>query len=379
MELGSEFHLDFTQLTDTPDTVFTYLKDFHTVYTDSGRSALRLLSGQLMGETVLVPDYICGSVRDALPKGCHIVEYPLDRQLCIEMEALERLIREHSPRFLYLMHYFGTLQPDSRITSALHPDNRISRLAQLKETYHLTVIEDMTHALFTAKSTIGDYGVASLRKWFPIPDGGVLYTADRQLLPEPPRQKKAASKKVEAMLLKNLYLTQGYDCHAKYREIFVKEEEAFGRQTGVYGMSEVAAFLLSHFPVASMCKQRRKNTAQLLEGLHRLGYAPAVAVKPSDVLLALPVYVTGRDALRAQLINKKIYCAIHWPLEHPAVYEGSRWVERHILSLPIDQRYREDGMEYLLGCLQAGPASKPEKENMQGWSLYGTARNGTLW
>ena len=82
-----------------------------------------------------------------------------------ELDQLEELIQKHSVHVLYFMHYFGALQPEETRR----------RIAEWKETYGLTVIEDTTHSLFTAKKTVGDYCIASLRKWFPIPDGGVLY------------------------------------------------------------------------------------------------------------------------------------------------------------------------------------------------------------
>lgn len=343
MELGSEFHLDLSQLTDTSDTIFAYLKEFYTIYTDSGRSALRLLSGRLSGETVLVPDYICGSVLDALPKDCHVIHYPVDRFLCIDTDQLDELIQEYSPRFLYLMHYFGTLQQSGCM----------EHIAVLKREYHLTVIEDTTHSLFTRKLTVGDYGIASLRKWFPIPDGGVLYTKKEQLLPGQRLEKRTASRKVEAMLLKKLYLTEGFDCNEKYRDIFVKEEKAFDCQADIYGMSDMAHFLLSHYPVDRMCMQRRRNAVQLLEGLRRMKYEAAITVQPADVLLTLPIYVMERDCLRGRLMEHNIYCAVHWPLEHPAVYRDTEWIGAHILSLPMDQRYQEKEIEYLVKCLDS--------------------------
>lgn len=343
MELGSEFDLDLSRLTDTTDTVFEYLKEFHTIYTDSGRSALRLLSGLLSGEAILVPDYICGSVAEALPGNCRMIYYPLDREFHMDMEKLEALICKDDVHFLYLMHYFGSLQQRECI----------EQLAALKKKYHLTVIEDTTHSLFTAKMTVGDYGIASLRKWFPLPDGGVLYTAEEQLLPKRPGEKKAASRKMEAMILKKMYLTEQFDCNTKYRELFVKEEEAFDHQTDIYEMSDIAYFLLSHYPVAPMCRRRKKNTAQLSEALHRLGYDIAISMQPSDVLLALPIYAVDRNYIRERLMEHNIFCAVHWPLKHSVVYEDTRWIGDHILSLPMDQRYQEEEIEYLLGCLEA--------------------------
>ena len=102
MELGSEFDLDLSQLADTSDTIFTYLEDFQAIYTDSGRNALRLLSGILPGEAILLPDYICGTVADALPEDCRISYYPINRQLQINMEKLEELLQAKSVRFYAL-------------------------------------------------------------------------------------------------------------------------------------------------------------------------------------------------------------------------------------------------------------------------------------
>ncbi len=342
MELGSEFYLDLSRLEETTDTVFTYLGVFYTIYTDSGRSALRLLADRLSRETVLIPDYICGTVMEAMPESSKIICYPVDRRFGIDLCRMEELIRGHSIRFLYLMHYFGTLQRK----------DILSRIAEWKEKYQLTVIEDTTHSIFTERLTVGDYGIASLRKWFPIPDGGVLYTKEKKLLPRQPEEKRKASRKVEAMLLKKLFLTEGFDCNTKYREIFAKEEAAFDCQTVVYGMSDIARFLLSHFSIDSMCERRRKNTALLLEGLRHMGYEAAVEASETDVLLTLPVYVKERDCLRRRLMEHHIYCAVHWPLEHSGVYEDAGWIRDHILSLPIDQRYQRDEMEYLLECLE---------------------------
>lgn len=367
MELGSEFDLDLSRLADTSDTVFAYLKEFHTVYTDSGRSALRLLAERLSGECILLPDYICESVPDALPGDCRILFYPVDDKLRIDPDRLKPLIREHQPRFFYLMHYFGALQPE---------ESRM-RIAAWKERYGMTVIEDTTHSLFTAKLTVGDYGIASLRKWFPAPDGGVLYTKEARLLPGQPRRKRPASKKIEAMLLKHLYLTENYDCNEKYRELFVREEEAFDRQTEVCGMSDVARFLLAHFSVEELRERRRRNAAQLEEGLRGMGMCepalsgvpqpalaargivPAAAFGSADVPLAFPVYVEKRDELRERLIRRRIYCAVHWPIGHATVYEETERIGRHILSLPVDQRYGEREMEYLLECVRiCGKESK---------------------
>ena len=61
MELGSEYHLNLDELSECGDNVFSYLNEYNCVYTDSGRSAIRLLSKNMKGR-ILMPEYICESV-----------------------------------------------------------------------------------------------------------------------------------------------------------------------------------------------------------------------------------------------------------------------------------------------------------------------------
>ena len=75
MELGSNFELDLTQSEYKKDNIFNYLNDYYTVYTDSGRSAIRLLNKALKKGTILLPDYICESVLDIFKNDFRICFY----------------------------------------------------------------------------------------------------------------------------------------------------------------------------------------------------------------------------------------------------------------------------------------------------------------
>ena len=68
--------------------------------------------------------------------------------------------------------------------------------------------------------------------------------------------------------------------------------------------------------------------------------------------LALPVRVGGarRDALRAELVRRRIFCPVHWPL--PPEIDEARFPEEHrlaseMLGLPLDQRYEPADMHRL--------------------------------
>ncbi len=55
MEIGSEFQLVFEDLKKCDNHIFHYLEEYHTLYADSGRTAINLLS-HIVGEgEILMP------------------------------------------------------------------------------------------------------------------------------------------------------------------------------------------------------------------------------------------------------------------------------------------------------------------------------------
>ena len=164
MEIGSEFNLRLETLTPTQDNIYNYLSGLNVIYLDSARSALRLLSQTLGDGDILIPEYICDSVIDCFPIE-RIKFYKLDCDMQINVNDLEEQISANTS-VVYVMNYFGVLQS---------PEN-LSFLAEQKSKFRFTIIEDTTHSIFSKPITIGDYAIASIRKWFPIPDGGIIYS-----------------------------------------------------------------------------------------------------------------------------------------------------------------------------------------------------------
>ena len=192
MEIGSDFELNIVNLKETGDNIFQYLKEYKVVYTDSGRSAAYILNNLLKPGIALLPSYVCESVIQVYENDFEVQFYKIKRDFSIDWEDFEKKLN-HNVAVVYLMHYFGRLQTKDILLQIL----------QTKEKYGFTIIEDSTHSIFTKVRTIGDYCICSLRKWFPIPDGGVLYTSKgleeihlKHISVYPP------SRKLDAMILK---------------------------------------------------------------------------------------------------------------------------------------------------------------------------------
>lgn len=339
MELGSEFELDISNLRNTEDTIFQYLSQYNTIYMDSGRSASAVLNMVLASGTILLPSYICESVIKVYKKQFKVDFYRVRKDFTIDLEDLGQKLNENVTA-VYVMHYFGQLQEEQAL----------KYLSEKKQQYGFTIIEDTTHSIFTRSRTIGDYCICSLRKWFPIMDGGVLYSENGleniSVKAVPP---KNPSEKLEAMILKKLYIEGKVDCNELYRKIFVNAEEKLDKQKEVYQISDLSRSLLQYFSVTELIEKRKKNYRELSMVLKVNNIQMALKEDERMVPLACPVYIENRDSFRQYLSKNQVYCAVHWPLTGTELEEEEEAMNMSgsIISLPIDQRYDEEHMQYL--------------------------------
>jgi len=351
MELGSEFSLGKTE-TSVKDNIFYYLNQFQAVYTDSGRSATRLLASLLPPGPVLMPAYICDSVLSCFPDR-PVRFYKLTEDLRIDCSSL---LRELDGTAILYLHFFNGVLPESRLLQILKAE---------KEQRDFTILEDTTHSIFSSPLTVGDYGVCSLRKWFPVPDGGVLYGRKlKGLSAEGLSEAPWAGKKAHAMALKAAFLAgeQGEACNAEYRRMFQECDLALDEQVDVCKLSEISRRILAAQSVSRLVAARKQNFAYLKRNLTGVGYLSLAEPSEGDCPLTFPIRVAdGRDTLRQYLISKKIYCAIHWPLQGTPIEDaGLAQVAKEELSLPIDQRYGRAELDYLVDYLKQYRGKKRE-------------------
>lgn len=341
MELGSNFNLDLSDLNVKEDNIFSYLSDFdHAFYFDSGRSALRHLARKLNGSyrKVLLPEFICSSVADCFERSS-ISYYRLKDDFSPDIDSISEGDLEGS--IFFLMHYFGSVQDQSIL----------SRIREMADNCKAVIIEDTTHSIFSAKKTIGDFMISSIRKWLPL-SGGVLYyngpNEEKFYYP-----KSSNNEAVKGMALKDMYLKNVLDCNPIYRKIFEKSEEALDRQKDIFFISDLSKFIASCMSIDDLIKKRKENYQYLYEGLLKRGIKPAIELKDGETPLVFPIRLHERDSLRSYLVDKKIYCAVHWPFyEHLSEMRPfARKNAYELLSLPIDQRYDKAHMDYLIQAI----------------------------
>ena len=338
MELGSEYNLSLSELSVKNNNIFDYLSRFNTVFTSSGRGAIGLIAEKF--KSVLIPEFICESVIERFNKS-KIVFYKINKDCTIDTDDLLEKISTDIDG-VFIMHYFGAIQPSKTL----------ERIKSACDKFNVKIIEDTTHSIFSAKSTIGDYMIASVRKWFPIPNGGVLYSKEDLSGYDLPLS--TDNLKVSAMVLKDLYLNSGYDYNDDYRNIFIECERRLDDDPKPKLISDLSRFILSCFDVGVLIEKRKTNYKYLSNKLSELGLLPTVKLGDGCPFV-LPLRVNNRDEFRKYLINNKVYCAVHWPKDEyfPSARQTALLNAQTLISLPIDQRYGVDDMDYLLKTISS--------------------------
>ncbi len=128
------------------------------------------LCGVNAESAVLIPAYHCGSmVEPALWLNAEVLLYHLEPDLSPNLHHLEKLIGNSTKpiRAMLLPHYFGFPQDIAHWRSFCDANN-------------IKLIEDCAHAFFGKSAdgkilgSIGNFSVASVKKFFSSPDGGIL-------------------------------------------------------------------------------------------------------------------------------------------------------------------------------------------------------------
>lgn len=321
MEIGSEFSLNINSLNYKKNNIFNYLKDYNTCYFDTGRSAIKSIN--IPQGKILLPEYICESVTKCFNRK-DIVFYKLKDNFEIdEKDILEKI---DNVKVLFIMHYFGSIQNINIL-------NKIKLICAKKS---ILIIEDTTHSLLSKKSTIGDYMVCSLRKWFPISRGGVVYSKNKLDIINDCKKDNDNSK-IYGMIIKELYLNNKLDEKDLYLKMFKNYEKQIDSNREIQYISDLSKYILSCCDIKEIKKKRIENYQYLL---NNIDIKPINKIKRGECPFVYLIRNDNRDELRRYLINNNIYCAIHWPN-----------CSSNELSLTIDNRYSKEDMKYIIKCV----------------------------
>lgn len=357
MEIGSLFEI-------APDNLFSVeaKKNFKLPFMETGewfsynfntgRSAIESLLRRLNIEKeqsidLWLPAYCCSSIYEAAERaGVNIYFYPIEADMTLSAKNIKGLALKQNAVF-YCIQFFGIpLSPDViQIFQQWQKDGKI-------------IIEDITLSALSSRSFrfgFGDYIIASLRKWVAIPDGAIL-VAKKQM---PDFDKISAANDYSlyyfaAQLMKTCYLKNKSLDKQEFLGFSKIAMDSLFSDYNVRDMSLISQRLLSNIDVERVVDIRKKNYCFLYEALQNISGVKTF-VDPTDDLLPLGMVIacTRRDELFRYMISHDIYCNIHWRQNQATEqFKATAWLAEHCITIPCDQRYNEEHMQYIVDVLK---------------------------
>lgn len=284
------------------------------IHLNSDRNGIRYIVRAYRINTIYAPAFTCPVVWDALrDEGCEIRFYNVGE------DFFPLQIQEHNAWVLYT-NYFGIC------------DKQVNKMRQC----YPNLIVDQAQAFYAPPTELCVY---SPRKFFGLPDGGLLYT-----------QKKLYGDLPEGVSFHRMsHLLRRLDEGGSAGYSDFCENDATLNHEPITQMSRLTQHLLRNIQYQLVAECRQKNFAYLhkfLKDSNEILFEPGSFTAP----MVYP-YLNrsfGSD-WKKRLIEQQIFVATYWRGQ-----QDPGWGEvltQNMLALPIDQRYGIKEMQRILEVL----------------------------
>lgn len=313
LPIGGYFELELRKQFEYPQQ--------HGIRVNSGRHALEYILraiGQNKIMTIYVPIFTCDSVYHHLRKlGVHYEFYHINEQLEI---ATPPVLKDDE--YIIVNNYFGI---------------KGKYVNKLSLKYKTQLIIDNSQAYFEP-THIGERAFYSPRKFVGVPDGGMAFTSGEYKITDTDVSYDRCSH-----LLKRI----DAGASAGYGD-FHRNSETL-TNAPLMKMSHLTETLLLSIDYDDVMMKRKANYDILREALEGSNLLKTPSSKDVACPMVYP-YMTEDTALRSHLINNKIFVATYWPnvLRECATGGTEYRLANEILPLPIDQRYGEKEMKFII-------------------------------
>lgn len=352
-EIGSEYWIEAAASQASRETLLD-LTSFGSDrrYLFAGRTAIDfVLSDLKFINTVYMPSYCCNSMlQPFIEREIEVLFYDVTFE---EGSLRYKIDFECNTDVFFAMSYFGFEQTNMDSIINFFKDKNV------------TVIEDITHRLLSEKnhSRKADYIIASLRKWVPIPSGGLAVKQNGHFatseLAAP--SSELINKKMTAMKKKEQYMRNDEIEKVDYKSLkiefmmyYSEFNERIGYEYQGVRIDDYSEQYLKKVDIAQVKNQRRKNAKEIYRALKKSKNVDFLLKQPNfsvDCPLFVPIIVRSdeRGILRERLVEASVYCPIHWPT--PQEVERQNKISNLYdieLSLICDQRYDSDDMQKII-------------------------------
>lgn len=225
----------------------------------------------------------------------------------------------------------------------------------------IVIIEDATHSIFSADGVdpCCDYVVGSLRKWIGISAGGfALKLKGKFTLPV--REPDTTHLALRARLMEGNRQRMSCDGGQTIQQLndsFWEAEMMLRRIFDSYGSDDESVDIIRRYNFNRLKERRRANYRYLLE--HMPDHPQITVVFPrlpeGTVPSHFTVYAANRDMVQNYLAEQGIKSTTYWPrgaMVDTKGFADADYIYNHVLSIPCDQRFGAEDMEYV--CQQIG-------------------------
>lgn len=298
----------------------------------SGRDSLKAIAREYEPCVALLPALACDSMVHPFELYGHKIQYyKLNEDYSIDLDSLD--VGTNKTLFLYA-DYFG------------RPAIKDEDLQKLKKMGSIIFIEDRTHNLLQERkySFQPDYIMASLRKWLPIPDGGLLWGEISRPLGS---DTTFSTTRLKAQCMRHEFLSCGDETiKTEYRKIFSTVSELMDEEEPS-AMSSYAYSLAKQADWDWVRKTRQQNAEVLISILSTSPYIKFIQDSPGISDLYVPFTVPNRDEVQRKLSSEGIFNTIIWPLmdQQKEACKVAKYTEETMLAAPCDQRYTAEDMK----------------------------------
>ena len=221
---------------------------------------------------------------------------------------------------------------------------------------NITIIEDITQSCLSDHGltiAYGDYIIASLRKWFPIPDGAILISRQGTALVDLELESGVNDYSFYyfiAQIMKQHYLYGQKFNKNVFLQFTRKATDALFSDYTIRDMTDLSKGLLNSQNIKEIIVSRRRNYNRLYQKINNPNIEKLFYLQSNDVPIGFPVICKNRDLLKQYLINNDIYCNVHWEIKNQIQLKDLQCAKlsKNILTIPCDQRYSVNEMDYMI-------------------------------
>lgn len=322
----------------------------------------RVLGERRSPLTVLAPDYNSGNEILALrAAGARIHYCPVNLQMQLDPEVVERLCARHHPDVLYVIHYLGWPQP-------------MPALVELCRRRGMRLVEDCALALLSEMEgrplgTFGDWSVFCLYKTLPLPNGALLVQhTDRldaldRLALRRAGPASVAGRTAELLVQRIRGRSDGIGAALQLvkRGMGLAAGALAVRRANIgdigfdldevdLAMSGVSARLLDHLDFADIRRRRVENYRLLDQQLDSKVRRVFQRLPDGVCPLFFPILVANKPAAARTLQQRGVDALEFWNNSMDSGREmgdEARVLRAHVLELPIHQDLTPHQMTYM--------------------------------